>query len=423
MALSDSYVAITRLIIERSTGERLSSGTASDLISLNAANWNQLYEVADSHDLVPLVYQGVLSLGPIDKLEPHIFPFKQKYELNGKRNHILRDELLYLVKELRQRDIEILPYKEPLSFSLRQPDIGIRQFKDIDFLIDQDDLDGIYSVLESLGFRLEQPLRCFRNQCYERFAKDYSFVRSTGRTTGQPIPDVRGSDREKAGWLIIEPHWSIAANRIAVQLPFRELKTRLVSADYHGEPINLLSPEDAHLVACVVGSKSEWRSLRLIADVAASVEEFPSLDWEWCLEKAKEARALRMFLLGNLLAARIAAAKIPESIYDRAVRDEIVADVAKDIQANILEDSFPIRADPRRFSQQIFALRENRKDRLHYLFGTFTTPRVADLRRLPLPGSLYFIHCFISPLMEYLVRPAVRCLRSLLRAIRSVGLR
>jgi len=165
-------------------------------------------------------------------------------------------------------------------------------------------------------------------------------------------------------------------------------------------------------VTCIVGNKSEWRSLKLIADVAVSLEASPSLDWEWCLQKSRDAKALRMFLLGNLLAARIADASVSKSVYDVAIRDKAVVNMADYIQQHILDDSFSNRLDPRKFSRNIFRLREHRKDRLHYLVTTFTTPSETDIRRLPLPRSLYFIYWFMVPLSTYLIVPAVRWLRN-----------
>ena len=301
---------------------------------------------------------------------------------------------------------------------MTRSDIAERQFKDVDFLVNLSDLDGIHSVLSSLDYRLEQSIRCFRNPCYERVAKDYSFVRETAWTTGRPVPDSRNLYQKKTGWVILEPHWSIAPSRLAVKLPVHDLRCRLVSLEYKGEPINLLSPEDAHLVTCIVGSKSEWRSLKLIADVAASLEASPSLDWEWCLQKARDAKALRMFLLGNLLAARIADARVSKSVYDIAIRDKAVVNMADDVQHHILGDSFSNRMDPRKFSYRIFQLREYRKDRLRYLVATFTTPSETDIRRLPLPRSLYFIYWFMVPLSTYLILPAARWLRNRFRGIR-----
>jgi hypothetical protein len=348
----------------------------------------------------------------VDVPSDQLAPFKEKYLVNRDRNLVLREEFLLLITELRRDGIEVIPYKEPLSFYLRHPDMAVRQFKDIDFLVDSVDLDSLYAVLSSMGFRLEQPERWFRNPCYERVAKDYSFIRTTAQTTGQPVPDPRARSRKKFGWVIIEPHWSIAHSRLGVDLSLDDFRQRLLVSSYHGQPVNLLSREDAHLVTCIVGSKSEWRSLRLIADVAASVEVSSQLDWELCLERAREARVLRMFLLGNLLAARLAGAQVPEQIQSLATRDTSVAAISADIERQVLDRSFPQRIDPGRPSIRMLSLRERCRDKMRYLFSTLTTPRAMDLRLVPLPGKLYFLYWFIVPVAEYVLRPLVRWLRN-----------
>ncbi len=403
METPESYRFLARLLLSRCGLSGNNQRTDID--------WARVYRIAKEHDIVPLIYAALRTID-VNVSCDQLAPFKDKYLINRDRNLILREEFLLLIKELRREGIEVIPYKEPLSFSLQHSDIAVRQFKDIDFLVDARDLESLYAVLSSLGYRLEQPQRWFRNPCYERVAKDYSFVRTTARTTGRRVPDPRARSRKKFGWVIIEPHWSIAHSRLGVDLSLVDLRQRLTVSSYHGQPVNLLSREDAHLVTCIVGSKSEWRSLRLIADVAASVEISPQLDWELCLERARKARVLRMFLLGNLLAAKLAGAQVPKRVQNLATCDPSVAAVSVDIQREILNRSFAQRVDPGRPSICMLLLRENRRDQIRYLFSALTTPRASDLLLLPLPGKLYFLYWFIVPVTEYVLRPLVRWLRN-----------
>jgi hypothetical protein len=410
-----SHVAITRFVTAGCSAGGKGAVHSDGVAGSADFDWACLYRLAHQHDIVPLVYRGLVALGH-DAFSGSLAPFRKKYSVNRERNLVLRDEFFLLIREFRRRNIEVLAYKEPLSFSLRNTDIGLRQFKDVDFLVKPGDLNEIYGVFSFFGYRLEQPERWFRDPCYERVAKDYSFVRNTAHTTGCSVPDPRAKTRKKAGWVIMEPHWSIAQSRLSVKLPATQLFDRRVSCTYRGEPINLLSLEDAHVVACIVGSKSEWRSLRLISDVAASIEASPGLDWALCVRRAERAGALRMFLLGNLLANRIAGAAVPDSVLAQATDDAVVLELADDVQTLILDQSFAHRVNPAVLSSRILKLRENHRHKLWYVISTATTPRERELRFFGLPPRLYFLYWLLVPISEYFVVPIARGLRSLSRA-------
>jgi hypothetical protein len=238
--------------------------------------------LAEANEIAPYVYTGLPGLRRADIPPAVTRQFEQAYDTSRRRNLILREEFVFILKRLREGGIEVIPYKEPLSFSLLCPDIGMRRFKDVDFFVAIEDLPGICKVLESLGYRFERSKQDFLSPGFERRDKDYSFLREVAWTTGEPLPDPQSIDHRKYGWTILEPHWSLAHPRLNVDLPVQDLRSRTRSLSYEGVEVKVLSAEDSLLVACIVGSKSEWRSLKLVTDVASAIESSPQLDWDEC---------------------------------------------------------------------------------------------------------------------------------------------
>lgn len=269
-------------------------------------------------------------------------------------------------------------------------------------------------MLESLGYQTEKPEEHYLQPGFELRDKDYSFLRKSAVTSGSPVPGSFEGMR-KFGWMILEPHWSLTHPRLNVDLDTQALRARMRALDYEGERINVLSPEDNLLVACVVGGKSEWRSLKLVADVAMAIEGSPDLDWDACLERATRARARRMFLLGCLLATRIADAAVPEEVRLAAMSEGRLARLAQEVVRDAGNESAPTRVDPRRFSLRMLHLREHRRDRWRYAVDTLTAPSSVESRLLPLPRPFWFVYWLVVPFTRYVAIPLVRRVRAAIR--------
>jgi hypothetical protein len=400
---SQSCVALTKFLVDRTT----TSGTP---------DWSRVERLAEAHEITPYIYCGLVAAERADVPPRLKARLEQAYESSTQRNLVLRDEFLVVLKGMREVCIEVIPYKEPLTFSVSNPDIGMRRFKDLDFLVDIGDLGGIRDVLKGLGYETEKPEEHYLQPGFEHLDKDYSFIRKSAWTTGSAVPGSYAYvGKLELGWVILEPHWSVTHPRLNVELPVQALRARVREIEYEGERINVLSPEDTLLVACIVGGKSEWRSLKLVADVAMAIENSPELDWDACLERANRARVRRMFLLGCLLASQIAATAIPEEMKLAAMREGRLAGMAQDVQRDVGNESASTRVDPRRFSLRMLHLREHRRDRWRYAIDTLTAPSSVELRLLPLPRPLRFVYRLVVPFTRYVAIPIGRRMRELMR--------
>lgn len=122
-----------------------------------------------------------------------------------------------------------------------------------------------------------------------------------------------------------------------------------------------------------------------------------------------------MFLLGSLLAMRIAGTPIPESVELAAMREKSVVGLARNIMRDVADESASTRVDPRRFSFRMLQLRERRRDRRRYIVDTLTEPSSLELRLLPLPRRFRFIYRFMVPFTRYLALPIGYRIRDLIR--------
>lgn len=81
-----------------------------------------------------------------------IAELRRDYFVTAARNTILYSEFNRVVKELGERQIDVIVMKGAALAELVYPDIGIREMSDIDLLLKTDDLEKANDVLEKMGY-------------------------------------------------------------------------------------------------------------------------------------------------------------------------------------------------------------------------------------------------------------------------------
>ena len=97
-------------------------------------HWKSLFDLADNHGTLPLLYQALSSLEdavPADEMRT----LKQSYQTNLHKALLLSRELIRIVESLTERGIEVMPYKGLALAEILYGDIALRQSGDIDLLI------------------------------------------------------------------------------------------------------------------------------------------------------------------------------------------------------------------------------------------------------------------------------------------------
>ena len=70
----------------------------------------------------------------------------------SRANSALFEELARLVDALAKHGIDAIPFKGPLLAIQAFGDLGLREFRDLDFLVRDEDLAKTIATLHSLGY-------------------------------------------------------------------------------------------------------------------------------------------------------------------------------------------------------------------------------------------------------------------------------
>jgi hypothetical protein len=150
------------------------------------------------------------------------------------------------------------------------------------------------------------------------------------------------------------------------------------------------------LLLCVNGAKDLWRALEPVCAVSELLRAPAGLDWQRAVSLARRAGALRMLLVGLLLARDLLDAPLPSEVSRLADSDRAARRLAAEARRRLSEP----QARPWGLAAETrfrLASRERLRDRARYCALRLLTPTHRDCSP-ELPPSLSFVYYALRPL-------------------------
>ena len=349
-------------------------------------DWVSFVAGSTFQQTTPLAHQNLrrhaLDLVPRDAMRA----LEARSLVAEQRNQLFADELVRITDVLQKHEIEVISYKGPTAATEFYGDLSLRMFGDMDLLVAKSDLEEVCAILEAEGY-VNEWQGSERERRYNEIAeKEYCF---------------------KSGPILIEPHWSLTARRLAIDLPFEDLRARAREIGFNGSTIMTFGPEDMLVILCICGGKGGWKRIQMISDVAEAIRS-TSVDWDVCFDLATTSRTARMFTLGVHLATEYLQAPTPDGALRRVDKDAGMRRLASRLLRSYSTQpkrSIWLEQGPRIFSSILFRLRDSWGDKLKYLLRTTTTPNTLHRQRFRIPNWLEWLYPLIVPVHDYILNP------------------
>jgi hypothetical protein len=274
-----------------------------------ALDWPQLLQMAQMHGVTPLLYRSLRASCPEAVPKTIMDHLQRHFHVTALHNRFLSKELLKLLTLFATHGLLALPYKGPVLAATAYGDTALRQFGDLDLLIDKKDFQKAKELLIAQGYQSE--VASSEEANYVRAQYHLGFVRADDRVT-------------------IELHWEVAWRYWAYPVEFDRLWARAVSVSFEGGTIASLLPEDSLLVLCVHGGKHQWERLMWICDIAESVLAH-QIDWRQLLQQAQTGGSKRTLLLGLFLAQDLLGTELPEEVRQNIQADPKIKVLARQV--------------------------------------------------------------------------------------------
>jgi hypothetical protein len=307
-------------------------------------------------------------------------PEKIKLELtlfnkaNVQKNLLFTGELLRLLDLFRQNGIAIATFKGPVLAHLVYGDISLREFSDLDFIVQEADLSKAEDILIARGYRADFADRDYRS-AFLSYQGQYAFRHSN---TG----------------ISVDLHWQLSSKGVAFPIQMAEIWPRLEKVAIAGRTVLTLAHDDLALFLAAHGTKEGWRSLIWVCDFAEVLRKYQDIHWVTVFDRAQRSHSSRPLLLAIELASTLLDAPAPAALIDRTFKNSPVRALAEEAKLRML------RAVPEEELEE-FLNSLNTHDRLRHrlwpIATLLTTRTVSDYRSMPLPKSLWGIYYLTRP--------------------------
>lgn len=261
---------------------RIDKGQAAHIAVLASEpiRWDAAHAFARRHGIVPQLNNALSAF-------PEVVPANVRADLraecdaNTVRNVGLTAEVIRVLRALELSDVAALSYKGPALALQVYGSLSARQFGDLDILVRRHDIVRATSALIDLGYTGDP---------WPAPSAEREYIRRTN------VHVFCGSDGTR-----LELHWEFVPSELPARLDVDEMWSRLEQIRLGDLHTVALAPEDLLLVLCVHGCRHVWARLKAVCDIAEVVTRLP-LDWPEVFHRAQRAGALRMVLLGIVLA-------------------------------------------------------------------------------------------------------------------------
>lgn len=344
-------------------------------------DWEGFEETASRHHLRPPVYRVLLDDHAAAVPDDVADRWRSTVQQIAQRNLYLTGELLAVLDEFDDRGVRALPFKGPVLAAMAYGNVALREFADLDVVIDDAGYDRAKSVLRDRGYEIRhKTLTADRlTPTQEALILEY----------GRECEFVRDSDQ-----LWVDLHWRFLPRRSTFPLSFTEANGRRESVTVAGGTLPSMSTADTLLLLAVHGTRHCWRHLRETCDLAALVRA-RDVDWQTVVRRAEAMGCRRRLGVGLQLARDLLGLSVPDQVVARVVD----ADPAVDSLVRGARDRLfgPETKSPSSTLGYKYAAHERRRDRLSFLLKWGFYPQRKEIESVALPASLSGLYHGLRP--------------------------
>jgi Uncharacterised nucleotidyltransferase len=356
-----------RFLLQACSAEPIAPAASANL------NWGRVLELAEHHDVMPLVCRAISALADLaqntthsDVLHAVALTVATEYRHNLQKNIRLTQELLRVLECLDSHNIPALPYKGALLAQACYDDLALRQFSDLDLLIHPSDLARSKLALRDLGYTPNVSFSAAIERASLASGYELAFDGPLGRN-------------------LLELQWRLLPSFYSVDLPVDQLFARAPLTQLSGNHVRTLAPEDLILALCLHAAKHAWARLSWICDIDRTVRS-QAIDWSVVEERARQLGIVRVLTIGLRLAEKMLGTPRVDSCAFSA-HDAIAESIVEQVERLLLSSS-DYDAESLAYFRLMTRSRERITDKLRFLWRLALTPATGDWSAIRLPEAM-----------------------------------
>lgn len=359
---------------------RTNDEDAGDILArslANISNWERVFELAGHHGVLPAMHHVLCGSGAGSTRAAELVPREVRDEIERRfayltrKNLRLAAELIHVLDCLDSTGVAAIPHKGPVLAESLYGDVALRDFSDLDVLVQAADVPRVKAALALIGYTPNIRLSAAEERAYLASGYEYTFDSPAGKN-------------------LLEIQWNFVPRFYAVDFAMEGVFARAQRGMVAGRAVGVLAAEDLFLSMCVHAAKHLWGRLCWVRDIAA-VAQRVRLDWERLHREATGLGVERIVSVSLLLARSLLGARplegqlAQEPSYGGRVTDSRITGMIAQHIANA-EDYNTESVD---YVRWMVRLRERFRDQWRFASRLLITPGLGEWGWVKLPEPLF----------------------------------
>ncbi len=346
-------------------------------------DWDKLIYLAERHRMISHVYNNIAQIKEFIPVHP-FEKIQRKCEQNRLKLIRLAGTLIEITTAFKENKVPVVVLKGPLMAEQFYGDIGMKQSRDIDLLVNWENIQLCERILKDFNCLRIQPsftLSPKQTEVHHNIIHHYTYINKKNNT-------------------IIELHWRLLSPKTLMPVNTATIIEHSVKMKWEKRTFSIPNDVDQLIYLAAHGAKHQWYRLYWLKDFAEALHIFPEPQYKILIYKAKEYGLINPLIQGILLSNILFDYELPDSFIPLVSKNhyQLAKSALKKIR---ISEKRNLSRKINRLSKLIYTMRL--RNDLKYKWDCIWSSRTVenDWIILPLPDRLFFLYYFLRPFLWF----------------------
>ena len=349
-------------------------------------DWGYILQNSFRNGVFPLVSDNLLRNFEQFLPQDVISNFQERLAGHVRNNMFLTSQLLEIVRLFNSESVPFMPFKGPLLAMTAYGNLALRQFVDLDVLIQPQHLERSIKLLKTLDFA---PI------------DNLSWLNRTNRYMSRN-KDIYLTNSDRS--VNLELHWKLSGSHFAMPIEVHRLWEQVETVNFAGVNVKSLSFNDLFIYLSLHGTRHSWERFGWICDINELLRSKQDIDWEIVSREAKRLGCENILELTLRLVYEFFGTETNIPRWEKIKKDKSLDPIVVEIQQRLFSsERVPVKIGDRYLYH--LKLKERSWDKwklhLHYLswyLRIILVPNEIDKNLVHLPPSLAPLYYVTRPI-------------------------
>jgi len=306
----------------------------------------------------------------------HVLHSMKSYNMRiVQQNMLMTSELVKVITLLDKHNIEAIPFKGPLLSHIAYGNITLRQYADLDILVDEDLLDQAVALLYQHDYLYDE--------------KEYQHI-INNKSIFHDISLTKSS-------VSFELHWRLFSDEFTIDLNSINLKENLMEVSMANYKFKSFKNEMLIIYLVTHGAKHNWERVEWLLDIAKIIQNH-SINWQELSQLMKRTKTEKILLSTLYLCHTILDLKLPPEIIKQINKPKYLK-LSKQFEELFYQDFRSLitqKVATKKISKIQYLLLDGFTNKSLFVLSLLK-PTEVDFQVIQLPNSLKFLYYIIRP--------------------------